>query len=38
MSKNPTAIEFATAAIAAGDSVMSRIYEHVKGDNYDIAE
>jgi len=31
-------MEFVTAALAAGDSVMNRIYQHVKGDNYDISE
>jgi GH15 family glucan-1,4-alpha-glucosidase len=31
-------MEFVEAAQAAGDSVMTRIYAHVKGDNYDITE
>jgi GH15 family glucan-1,4-alpha-glucosidase len=31
-------MEFVEAALAAGDSVMTRIYAHVRGDSYDITE
>jgi preprotein translocase subunit Sss1 len=38
LSEKPTAREFAKALKAGGDSVMYRMWTHVKGDNYDLSE
>lgn len=38
LSEKPTAREFATALKSGGDSVMYRMWTHVKGDNYDLSE
>ena len=38
MSKDSSAIDFAQAAMDAGDSVMYRLYKYVKNDNGHIAQ
>lgn len=38
LDKNASVEEFVKASLSAGDAVMSRLYEHVKGDNGHIAE
>lgn len=38
LSEAPTVLEFAKAAKGAGDAVMTRMWNFVKGDNYVITE